>query len=306
MEAIAIVRLNLRLIAVRLSVFFINLSPSKTFAVKFLSVPLAIVTMLRGVSHWGKIIRFSRLIKRTSHYLSVPAFFWAQSENIIWGILLYETDWAIKKHVEFENLEALRSAVDSGRGAIILGAHYGPSIFARLLKEKDIDTKVLVSARTDRSFKNSSRLGLPFLKTGMLDFVSDDSRLFQSGKSEKQLVRYVKSGGAVFMMIDFPAYSIGGGTVDFLGEPFRFNTFAFKLARNHGVPVFFAFLVREGRDRLRLSMQPCGAYETPEEGLKMYAAALEPVIMHDPFNWANLRKFCRWLDQAHCLAPSPE
>ena len=306
METLAIVKLNLRLAAVRLSVIFINLSPSKTLAIKLLIFALAIVTMLRGVSYWRKIIRFSRLIKRSSHLLSVPAFYLAQAENIVWVILLNETDWAIKKHVTFENQDALRSAVDSGRGAIILGAHYGPRIFARLLKEKNIDTKVLVSARTDRNLKKSSRFGFPFLKTLMLDFVSENSRLFQSGKSEKKLVRYVKNGGAVFMMIDFPAYSIGGRTVDFLGAPFRFNTFAFKLAKNHDLPVFFSFLVREGSDKLRLSIRPCGAFETPEEGLKMYAAALEAIIMHDPFNWTNLRKFCRWLDQAHDLAPIPE
>ncbi len=200
----------------------------------------------------------------------------------------------------------MRTAVESGKGAIILGAHYGPRIFSRLLKEKDIDTKVLVSARTSRSLEKSSRLGLPFLKTGMLDFVSEDSRLFKSGRSEKQLVRYVKDGGAVFMMIDFPAHSIGGCTVDFLGVPFRFNTFAFKLAKNHDVPVFFSYMVREGHDKFRLSIKPCGAFETPEEGLKKYAAALEPVIMHDPFSWINLKKFCRWLDQSHGLAPSPE
>ncbi len=105
MEIISIVKLNLRLTAVRLSVFFINLSPSKIFAVKFVSFALAIVTMLRGVSWWRNIIRFSRLIKGTPQYLSVPAFFFAQSENIVWRILLYENDVAIKKHVVFENLE---------------------------------------------------------------------------------------------------------------------------------------------------------------------------------------------------------
>lgn len=99
------------------------------------------------------------------------------------------------------------------------------------------------------------------------------------------------------MLMDMPASSAGGDFVDFLGAPFRFNTFAFKLALKYGTPVFLFFLVRDGRDSFRLSLTRCEGFSTPAEGLKLYKSSLEATILNDPFEWAFSQRYCRWLEQ---------
>jgi lauroyl/myristoyl acyltransferase len=187
--------------------------------------------------------------------------------------------------------------VEDGRGAIIIGAHYGPRISARLFKEHGMETRALVSERTVKHLMDASKYGVRFLKTRKLAFTTGGSLLVQSRRSEKTLVKHVISGGAIMMLMDFPAASAGGELVEFLGSPFKFNTFAFKLALRHSVPVFFFFLVRQGRDSFRLSVAPCEGFSTPEEGLRIYKTRLESVILENPFEWAFSQRYCRWLEQ---------
>lgn len=287
---------NSRLLAVKLTASVIALSPDKALTVSLLGMPYGIWLMLTKAGRWASIAAFSRLVNPgRPAWFFVPKYFIREAEGILWSVAFYEADNAIGRHVTFENSECLKEAVESGRGALILGAHYGPRVPLRLLKEKGIEAKVLVATATADHLVMASKCGLAPLMTRKVEFLVDGDRMLCPRKSEKRLLRYVKSGGAVLMLVDFPSYSRSGEVVQFLGSKFRFNDFAFKLALKHDVPVFFIFLEGEGRGSFRAVIEPCEGFGTPEEGLRMYAAALESRIKRDPSAWMYLSKYCFWM-----------
>lgn len=293
-----IVKYNAGLIATRLAAAAIGVFPDRSFAVGLLSLPYGALKMLRGVSKWKYLARFAVLIDaRMPALLFAPWFFIREAENVLWAKAMHETAGTAARHVEFEGTGPLKAVLDEGRGAVIVGAHYGPLAVLRLLQHEGVYARALANDKTIDDCMAASRCCLPGLRTRELGFLTEPGRLIQTRRSEKDLARHVIDGGAVFIMGDHPAYYKGGEVTDFLGFPIRLNTFAFKLALRHDVPVFFLFIRRKRFNSFLLSLKRCDAFDTPLEGLKMYVSDLESVISSDPSAWTYLRKYGRLLDR---------
>jgi lauroyl/myristoyl acyltransferase len=126
-----------------------------------------------------------------------------------------------------------------------------------------------------------------------------DSRLtLAAGISERELVRHLRSGGVVYMLVDFPRERSGGFSADLFGRRMSFNSFPFKLALRYDAPVFFVCLERSGNGGYRLSVEPLGPFETPDEGGSKYVSRLQTRLAAYPFMWLFLPNFTGWFSDA--------
>lgn len=190
---------------------------------------------------------------------------------------------------QFENYDDFLRLLDSGRGALIIGAHVGAwqmggSFFGDYGKKMHI---VMVDAEYEyvkRYMESSGRnYGIiPVNKTDELETALRIKRALNAGETVcMQGDRYMNEERVL--------------TASFLGREADFPEGPFLLAAKLRVPVAFYFATRQKRGYkfafTIVDAQANGAKATKEELLAKYVAALENVVKADPTQWFNLYRF---------------
>ncbi len=190
---------------------------------------------------------------------------------------------------QFENYDNFLQLLDSGRGAIIIGAHVGAwqmggTFFGDYAKKMHIvmvdEEYEFVKQYMEESDKTYSII--PVNKTDEIETALRIKRALNAGETVcLQGDRYMNRERVL--------------TAKFLGYDANFPEGPFRLAAKLRVPVAFYFATRQNRGYkfafTTVDTQVDGAKITEKQLLAQYIAALEKVVKTAPQQWFNLYQF---------------
>ena len=188
---------------------------------------------------------------------------------------------------EVEGLDALREAVETGRGAIIMTGHFGNwEIGGAALAARGIPVDVVArrqkNPHVDRLINEArSRLGMTVIR---------------QGGATRAALRSLRKGRAVALVADQDARR-RGVFVDFFGRPASTHRGPAVLALRTGAPVFMGTAARRpgGGYRVRVARVPIPAGDDPDQRADRLTAgltaALESAIRDAPgqYLWQHRR-----------------
>ena len=287
---------NLEFLRIKARGLLIRIVPCKVFLIETLALFHGLMSLFTKFNQWKVIARFA---KHTGSvipgWLYILKYFIQRGRDNIWGVVYCEAGSGIKKYFTVENRDLIEQAVEEGKGAILVGAHLGPSLYAVMFHELNIDIRMLASKKFTKYIEEASEFGMKSLISNKVKILKDAQLTLRAGKSERELIQHLRKGGVVAMHIDFPSHQKQEGVVsDFFGMPMRFNYFPFKLSLSYNAPVFFYYFNKDKNSGYKLSFSPCGNFSTPEEGIKKYSFFFQKHIISHPFMWNELPEFFSW------------
>lgn len=196
--------------------------------------------------------------------------------------------------LEFDGLDAIDKAVENGRGAILVGAHFGSFDAMRALARKrpDLRLKVLMHEGPDGRVAAALNRINPELADTVIPLGRPESML--------RVGEWLRDGGAIGILGDrVPA---GDKTLrqPFLGAPAGFPISPWILAAVTGAPVVMFAGVYQGGNRYmirfrylaeRVRRERGGKTSAIEQELSRYVETLERWVRAHPGNWFNFYDF---------------
>lgn len=194
-----------------------------------------------------------------------------------------------EQQVEFYGWSELDAVLKEGKGAILVGLHLGSwDLGAAALAWKKYPVHVVVedqpSPFLDRLVKDSRR------HTGVNVI---------SSKSVRAMVRALKEGGVLCLLIDRPCLK-GGQEVDFLGYPAVVPAGAATLSLLTGAKVLPGAVIRQSEGRFTVHLGPSIPYHvngrTPEQAKQLTQSimtCLEWIVRRHAEQWCIYHPFWR-------------
>ncbi len=144
----------------------------------------------------------------------------------------------IESHIlaDPEAEERVRAILDKGRGALVFSAHIGNWELLASYMGRIAPINLLT-----RRHKDFNRYVRDCRARHHVDTIYDDSMT-----SMKKILRRLRQGEMVGLIIDRNLRHVGGMMVDFMGSPAFTPYYPVKLALKTGAPVIGIFLLREG------------------------------------------------------------
>ncbi len=264
--------------------------PCRGPLIEVVGIVMGSISMFLHTGQWKMIGQFSHRVGRNQRrWLFIVKYFIQKGKDLAWEVSGYEGPLDPAEYASIEGKELLDESLRAGRGAILLGAHYGPSLYLHTLHCGSIDAKVLVAPGRVEYWDRFATLGAKWLQRRMFAFLGSKSLV--AGREEKALVSHLRAGGAAFMDIDNPGPRAEGRTVRFLGIDISPHYFPFELALRYRSPVFFCLFEKDSRKPYRFRIVPCGSFSSALEGFRKYAAFLEERVRSCPFMWSFVPHF---------------
>ncbi len=199
------------------------------------------------------------------------------------------TNAEIRERVTMDNVEALETAREKGRGAILLSGHYGNwEWLGRAVIAAGYPFAALYKEPKDAGF--GSRLKAMRETAGLVQIDHDDMRA---------AIQWLRKGGVLGIIMDQePRRSADGAIAPLFGHPAITHAGPFRLARLTEVPVFTVFSRRIGSARYCSELQPfrMSSLSDPEQAVAEDAAVfngrLETAVRERPDHW--LWMYRRW------------
>ncbi len=195
---------------------------------------------------------------------------------------------------EFQGAEFLDGALSEGKGAVILGFHFGNwEMLGLYLRQKGYDGAVIVRRiyfhKYDKIITNMRR------RFSVQGIYRDES--------PKKMLRVLKNGGVLGVLADQDVDSVDGVFVDFFGKPAYTPTAPVKLAMTAKAKIIPAFVIRKPDNTHKIVLEkpidPVSENKT-EEDVKRYTQAwtdvLEKYVRQYPEQWVWVHR--RWKTQA--------
>ncbi len=194
-----------------------------------------------------------------------------------------------EKQVDFQGGAEVDAAVKDGKGAILVGLHLGSwDLGAAALAWKKYPVHVIVEDQPS-----------PFLNRLVNNFRKESGVNVISSKNVRAMVRALKKGGVLCLLIDRPCTK-GGEKVDFLGYPAVVPAGAATLAMLTGAKVMPGAVVRQPDGRFMFHLGPNIPYHvngrTPEQAQQLtqrIMAHLEWMARQHAEQWCIYHPF--WL-----------
>jgi len=191
---------------------------------------------------------------------------------------------------ETEGLERLDKVLTAGRGAVILGFHFGNwELLGFALRSRGYKGALIARRIYFHKYdKFVNRLRMRF-----------DARVIYREESPKRMLRELKEGGVLGVLADQDIDSIGGTFVDFFGKSAYTPQAPVKIAMAAKTQIVPIFIVRKKDNTHKLIVEDiidvAGADNT-EENIKHYTQVwtnvLEKYVRKYPEQWVWLHK--RW------------
>jgi lauroyl/myristoyl acyltransferase len=294
-KAITHVALIMKSLAIRLTGLFIRIMPFEAFFLNSLGLVLGLSLMVLRIGHWGEIIRFARHIENHQpDHIFLMKYFAQQGKDGVWGYAYCEAPAVLEQYVTTGNAEALRNALSAGKGAIVIGAHYGPTLYTYLFYRMHFNVKALLAKEYVMSLQNAGTLVPRPFRNKKIMFMNDSGVVLISREEEKHFVSHVRKGGLVVTHLDFPGPTSKEKAIRFFGLSICPHVFPFRLALKYNIPVFFCLFRNMRHGGYQLDFIPSGHYATPEEGFKRYLSYLQGRIEENPFMWSMIPRFFQW------------
>lgn len=185
--------------------------------------------------------------------------------------------------IETPGLAALRAAQAEGRGAILIGGHYGRFDAVRAaLMHQGIEVGAVYRPQNN-----------PFYSAEMLHhFEKVGKPMLPRGRSgTRQLIKHLRAGGVMAILID---QKIGlGEPIDFLGHPAMTSTDIAALALRYDLPLIPSYALRTTNGTyFRVELEPPVPHTDPTTMTQAVTDSLAARIRSDPTEWYWLHR--RW------------
>jgi Kdo2-lipid IVA lauroyltransferase/acyltransferase len=195
----------------------------------------------------------------------------------------------ILRLVEFEGLEVFDSALQEGKGAVLVTGHFGSwELMGAATSQKGYPIDFLVGEQHNRLVDNLMNEHRMMMGIGII----------KMGAAAKGVIKALKENRFVAMLSDQDAGK-DGTIVDFLGFPASTpkGPAAFSLKTN--APMIMGFIIRTNGKRQKIileSVEPIEKTSNKEEDIKRltqaYTSVLEKYIRMHPDHWYWLHR--RW------------
>lgn len=202
---------------------------------------------------------------------------------------------ALEAEVEVEGESRLRAAADAGGGLFVLSAHLGSWEVAALVTGLRLEHGLAVINRP---------LDNPLLEAELADLRARfGNRALGKRQVAREVLRQIRAGGAVGILIDQRVRPEVGIEVPFFGRPTVTHPVLARLARRSGAPVVPVIATWEGPARYRVWYgEPITTAGLPPEELDdvalttRFSALVEDLIRARPEQW--LWYHDRWRQRA--------
>ena len=194
----------------------------------------------------------------------------------------------VDRYVDVVNYQRLKDAGKSGRGAVLLTAHFGDWELSSLVSSV-IGFPIMVLVR-EQKMKRLNEL-LNRLRE------SNGCKVIRKGMSVKNILKALYGSNIVGILSDQDAGK-NGMFVDFFGRPASCHTGPFEMAKHTGSLILPNFNVRIGGPYHKLYIEEFIDFKTTKsqddvrENLQKFAWLLESYIRKYPDQWLWLHK--RW------------
>lgn len=199
--------------------------------------------------------------------------------------------------VLFDDTSAFDALVESGKGALVIGAHLGNLEMSRALATRGAHAKVTAVVYTEHARRFNS-----VLAGAHRDFASRMIEVADFGPETAMLMQQRIDAGELLVIVGdrVPAHETGRVTeAPFLGVAARFAQGPYVLAHALGCPVYLLFCLKE-RGRYRLYFEPFAErIRLPRREraahladlARRFAERLEFYCRKAPFQWFNFFDF---------------
>ncbi|NOQ28086.1 MAG: lipid A biosynthesis acyltransferase [Bacteroidales bacterium] len=195
----------------------------------------------------------------------------------------------------FDGEHYLREMSENKTGGIIVNAHIGNfEIAGQLLERLNTKINILMLDAEHQKIKNYLTEVITNKDVSIIPIQSDFSHIVPISKAliDKELIamagdRFIEDGKTV--------------EVDFMGQKASFPTGPFYLAARFGVPVTFAFAMKESKTHYHFFASPpekVKRFKNPEEQdqelrrfVEKYAKEFERILRMYPLQWFNYYQF---------------
>ncbi|GMG80899.1 lipid A biosynthesis lauroyl acyltransferase [Paralimibaculum aggregatum] len=178
--------------------------------------------------------------------------------------------------IEVEGIAHLRETLASGRGAVLVTAHYGNWEAVRIAARRaGHDCGIIY-----RAFNNRY---LDRFTMGLIPLAGEP--VLQKGPAGlRELIAHLKRGGAVMILVD--QRNSGAPFIDFLGQPAETMTTAAELARRTGAALIPAVGRREvAARRFRAVFEPPVAAARPQDAMAEVNRRIGAWVEAEPGQW---------------------
>ena len=188
-KGIARLALNVKFLAIRLIGISVRVVPFKAFLLNSLGIVIGLFFMFLKIGQWRAIKRFARHTgSPLPALLYIVKYFVQQGKDGVWGYVFCEAPSVLDQYVTTQNVEAVKDALAGGKGAIVLGAHYGPVLYTYMLDRMHFNVKTLLAKEFVMHLHNAGTLVLKPLRSKKIMFLNDSGVVLVSRKDEKHLV----------------------------------------------------------------------------------------------------------------------
>ena len=205
------------------------------------------------------------------------------------------------REVDFPNRPLFEQLLDTGRGAVLIGAHLGNLEMTRALAANERRAKVNALVHTDHAERFNT-----LLKQANADFSINLLQLSGLGPETSILLKQKIDQGELVVIVGDRTPPAGEGQnrvsrIDFLGSPAPFAQGPFILASLLDCPVYLFFCLREADGyRIhfelfaeRIELPRAERQQRLEAYMQAYARRLEHYCLHAPDQWFNFFDFWR-------------
>lgn len=275
-----------RAIALKLSGLLVKAAPAKRQVVDGIGALIGLPLLL-SKSFRLKGVRMAMVLNPNASAWPYLFKFAAQTgRDIAWGAMYFEAGESLRRYVDVDGLEMVHKAVDAGKGALLIGAHYGPSLGSAKLHQMGFAVRPLAGGHNVRRYQAAARLRPKWLADKKSIFMAGEVSAMAFPANGKRLLNHVRQGGVSVMLLDSPA--TGGAECEFFGRTERFSYFPFKLALKYDAPVFFYYFDRMPKAGYAMRVRACSAFATPDAGAQAYATFLEAIVKLAPEMWSGV------------------
>ncbi|MFK7945147.1 MAG: lysophospholipid acyltransferase family protein [Paracoccaceae bacterium] len=178
--------------------------------------------------------------------------------------------------IRAQGLDHLAACKASGRGMILVSAHYGNWEAARVAaKRAGCEIGIIYRAFNNRYLDRYTMDLIP---------VAGNPVLQKGRQGMRQLVGHVTGGGAVLILVD--QRNSGAPWMDFLGKPAETVTAAADLAQRTGAALIPTRAVRNVSERrFEVSFEPPVTAETPKKMMRQVNDRISSWIEEHPGQW---------------------
>ena len=212
--------------------------------------------------------------------------------------------------VEEEGLEALRAALDDGKGAVLVMSHVGSwEIAARLLRRRGFRVLLHMGAREREQVERLQKTDVLGEGVEVVVATPGEGSAFDGVES----LRFLRSGGFVSLPADRPRDDEARTVrVGFAGRFATLSAAPWTLALVSGAPLFHFFAMRTGPRRyrfmaggpVRLGSPPRAERDAAiRRAAQPYADDLEEIVRRHPEQWHSFERFVG--DEGESEQPSP-